>query len=81
MQGYPTKQYGVAVKRYCRTMNLKADDALIREMPLTELLVESDEQLSVDDIYKRIASDINIDVHELQNQVRNNISQLLHVSF
>ena len=31
MQGYPTKQHGVAVKRYCRTMNLKADDALIRE--------------------------------------------------
>jgi TatD DNase family protein len=57
------------------------NEAFIREMPLTELLVESDEQLSVDDIYKRIASDINIDVHELQNQVRNNISQLLHVSF
>ena len=31
MQGYSTKQHGVAVKRYCRTMNLKADDALIRE--------------------------------------------------
>ena len=31
MQGYPTKQHGVAVKRYCRTMNLKDDDVLIRE--------------------------------------------------
>ena len=30
-QGYPTKQHSVPVKRYCRTMELKADDALIRE--------------------------------------------------
>lgn len=31
MKGYPTKEYGVAVERYCRTMNLKPDDVLIRE--------------------------------------------------
>ena len=29
--GYPTKPYSVPVKRYCRTMELKPDDALIRE--------------------------------------------------
>ena len=31
MQGYNTKQHFVPVKRYCRTMDLKPDDALIRE--------------------------------------------------
>ena len=31
MEGYSTKQHAVPVKRYCRTMNLKADDVLIRE--------------------------------------------------
>lgn len=31
MKGYPTKQHTVPVKRYCRTMELKPDDALIRE--------------------------------------------------
>ena len=30
-QGYPTKSHSVPVKRYCRTMNLKPDDTLIRE--------------------------------------------------
>ena len=30
-QGYPTKTYSTPVKRYCRTMELKTDDALIRE--------------------------------------------------
>ena len=29
--GYPTQSYQVPVKRYCRTMDLKPDDALIRE--------------------------------------------------
>ena len=29
--GYPTQPYQVPVKRYCRTMDLKPDDALIRE--------------------------------------------------
>ena len=29
--GYPTKQHPVPVKRYCRTMDLKPDDKLIRE--------------------------------------------------
>ena len=31
MEGYRIKQYGIPVKRYCRTMDLKPDDALIRE--------------------------------------------------
>ena len=31
MQGYNTKQHLVPVKRYCRTMDLKPDDTLIRE--------------------------------------------------
>ena len=31
MQGYPSRQHSVPVKRYCRTMNLKPDDALIRD--------------------------------------------------
>lgn len=31
MKGYNTKQHSVPVKRYCRTMDLKADDTLIRE--------------------------------------------------
>ena len=31
MQGYNTKQHPVPVKRYCRTMDLKPDDTLIRE--------------------------------------------------
>lgn len=31
MEGYPTKQHAVAVKRYCRTMDLKSDNVLIRE--------------------------------------------------
>ena len=31
MEGYKTKQHAVPVKRYCRTMELKSDDALIRE--------------------------------------------------
>ena len=30
-KGYNTKQHAVPVKRYCRTMQLKPDDALIRE--------------------------------------------------
>lgn len=30
-KGYTTKQHAVPVKRYCRTMQLKADDTLIRE--------------------------------------------------
>ena len=29
--GYPTQSYQVPVKRYCRTMDLKPDDTLIRE--------------------------------------------------
>jgi len=29
-QGYETKRYGVAVKRYCQTMSLKDDSELIR---------------------------------------------------
>lgn len=29
--GYPVKQYGQAVKRYCQTMDLKDDPALIAE--------------------------------------------------
>ena len=29
--GYPTQPHSVPVKRYCRTMDLKADDTLIRE--------------------------------------------------
>ena len=57
------------------------DEALIREIPLTELLIETDEATSVDDIYKRVAADIDIDAQELQNQVWHNIYQLLHVSF
>ena len=31
MEGYPTKQHAVAVKRYCRTMDLKSDNVLISE--------------------------------------------------
>ncbi len=31
MKGYNTRQHPVPVKRYCRTMELKPDDALIRE--------------------------------------------------
>ena len=31
MQGYNTNQHLVPVKRYCRTMDLKPDDTLIRE--------------------------------------------------
>ena len=31
MKGYQVKQHSVPVKRYCRTMELKPDDALIRE--------------------------------------------------
>lgn len=31
MKGYCTKLHSVPVKRYCRTMNLKPDDVLIRE--------------------------------------------------
>ena len=31
MKGYQAKQHPVPVKRYCRTMELKPDDALIRE--------------------------------------------------
>lgn len=31
MKGYQVKQHAVPVKRYCRTMELKPDDALIRE--------------------------------------------------
>ena len=30
-KGYPTKPHSVAVKRYCRTMDLKTDDTLIHE--------------------------------------------------
>ena len=30
-QGYTTKQHAMPVKRYCRTMQLKPDDVLIRE--------------------------------------------------
>ena len=30
-QGYPTTPHPVPVKRYCRTMDLKLDDTLIRE--------------------------------------------------
>lgn len=31
MEGYQTKQHAVPVKRYCRTMDLKPDNALIAE--------------------------------------------------
>ena len=31
MKGYQAKQHPVPVKRYCRTMELKPDDTLIRE--------------------------------------------------
>ena len=31
MKGYTTKQHAMPVKRYCRTMQLKPDDVLIRE--------------------------------------------------
>ena len=31
MKGYPTKHHPMPVKRYCRTMDLKPDDTLIRE--------------------------------------------------
>ena len=31
MEGYTTKCHSMAVKRYCRTMELKHDDALIHE--------------------------------------------------
>ena len=31
MEGYHIKQYSIPVKRYCRTMDLKPDDTLIRE--------------------------------------------------
>ena len=31
MKGYQVKQHSVPVKRYCRTMELKPDDARIRE--------------------------------------------------
>ena len=31
MKGYQVKQHPMPVKRYCRTMELKPDDALIRE--------------------------------------------------
>ena len=34
MQGYPSRLHPVPVKRYCRTMDLKSDDALIREYVL-----------------------------------------------
>ena len=30
-KGYPTKSHTIPVKRYCRTMQLKPDNALIRE--------------------------------------------------
>ena len=57
------------------------DEALIREIPLTELLIESDEAICVNDIYERVAADINVDAQELRNQVWHNIYQLLNVSF
>lgn len=31
MNGFPAKQHSIPVKRYCRTMNLKDDTALIAE--------------------------------------------------
>ena len=31
MKGYNARQHAVPVKRYCRTMDLKPDDTLIRE--------------------------------------------------
>lgn len=31
MEGYRTKQHKIPVKRYCRTMDLKPDDTLIRK--------------------------------------------------
>lgn len=31
MNGFPAKQHSIPVKRYCRTMNLKDDPALIAE--------------------------------------------------
>ncbi len=31
MEGYRTRQHATPVKRYCRTMDLKPDDGLIRE--------------------------------------------------
>ena len=52
------------------------DEALIREIPLTELLIESDEAICVNDIYERVAADINVDVENLRHQVQSNISQL-----
>lgn len=41
MQGYPSRQHSVPVKRYCRTMDLKPDDALIREYVLRHSQGES----------------------------------------
>lgn len=53
------------------------DKAIIREIPLTELLIESDEAISVNNIYEHVASDINITVQELRDQVWQNIQHIL----
>ena len=49
---------------------------LIKQLPLQQLLIESDDSTEIDKIYNSISKDTGITVFELQQFVRSNIFRL-----
>lgn len=50
---------------------------LIHQIPLSALLLESDDYHSISTIYERVSKDIGTDTEDIYHQVKNNIYHLL----
>ena len=54
---------------------------LIRQIPLSQLLLESDDSHDIDSIYEQVANDINVNISELRTHVGSHIRQLIESRF
>ena len=54
---------------------------LIRQLPPSQLLLESDDGYSIDVIYEQVANDININISELRTHVGCHIRHLIELRF
>ena len=54
---------------------------LVKQLPLSQLLLESDDSYAIDEVYEQVASDVNADASELRAYVCRYIQHLIESPF
>ena len=57
------------------------DADLVKQLPLSQLLLESDDSYTIDAVYGQVASDVNVNISELRTHVCCHIRHLIESRF